>query len=86
MKIFELTLFSSGLILPILMKKALAHGASDPANIIGRPGMICTMTYSSGFPVLSDTALLSSARQVLSSLMVSADTFVSIRRLGIAEC
>merc|ERR1719436_999031 len=53
---------------------------------MGRPGTTCTTTYCSGLPVVSDTALLSSARQVLSSLMASADTLVSIRRLGIVEC
>merc|ERR1719192_3165269 len=51
---------------------------------MGRPGTTWTTTYCSGFPVVSDTALLSSARQMLRSFMASADTLVSIRRLGIA--
>merc|ERR1719189_2522329 len=51
---------------------------------MGRPGTTWTATYCSGFPVVSDTALLSSARQVFSSLMASAETLVSIRRFGMA--
>merc|ERR1719219_3127664 len=52
---------------------------------MGSPGTTWTTTYCSGLPVVSDTALLSSARQLFSSLMASDDTLVSIRRLGIAE-
>merc|ERR1719215_1517134 len=50
---------------------------------MGRPGTIWIMMYCSGFPVDSDTALLSSARQVFRSLMLSYETFVSILRFGI---
>merc|ERR1719244_19926 len=70
---------------PMHMKKALAHGSSEPPNIIGTSGMTCTNIYCSGLPVVAARVELNSFRNSFRSAIFDAGTFVSTRMFGILE-